>query len=433
MRSGTIGFALILFAIFAAVSMLHCSQLLAQTGDISRLEDEIRRNAELITEAERLVAETNSTKARASLQTAILLHKESIHLATTSQPLLAARAVQKAREAVLRTIALAKMEAKTEETAKRSIERANRRLETAKNLLDNSPALETGAADKLIDEARVQLHRALDNMREHLFSSALQLANSSEKLSNQAISILKNNHTRSSDVERELAKTDRVLKRIDSYEDIADYPPAEKRYREALELQTRAKNHFRSGHAKRAVEFTQRARNIALSVAKILSSNPNAENTDNAIQLTDGLLERADEIAREADSNPAVQKLSSALELQDQAKSHFTNKQYSQALRLTLRARELAKEAIGAVDKPLAAEEVEAAIRATDSVINRLKEQMNQSADQADRELFERLVAHQNSAWREFEKGSLRAALARTKLARNLARRILERINEGRL
>jgi hypothetical protein len=422
-------FGFILVAVWCA---LPCSRPLAQSTDLVRLEEEIRRNAELIHEAERLIAETSSTKARASLQAAILLHKESLQLVSNKQHLLAARAVKKAREAVLRAIALAKMEAKTEESAKRMIERSRRRLETAKNMLEESSQPDLGAARKMIDEAQVQLHRSIDNMREHLFSAALQLASSSERLSNQAISLLKKTHQGLNDVARELAKTDRVLHRIDSHGGLEQFPTAEKRYREALELQMRANHQSRSGHPRRAIELTQRARMIALNVAKTLSSSPSPENVETALDLTEGLLDRAGEIASGEESKTVAQKLSNAFELQEQAKSYYSNQNYTRALRLTLRARELVKEAISKLEKPLNEEGVEAAIRSTDSLIESLRNRMNQSNDPTDQELFQRLVSHQESAWIEFKKEKFRSALARTKLARNLARKILERIDEGR-
>lgn len=423
----------IAFIAISVLSVLPCSGPLAQTADLSRLEAEIRRNAELIQEAERLVAETNSTKARASLQTAILLHKQSLQLVANKQVLLAAQTVKKAREAVLRAIALAKMEAKAEETAKRTIERARMRLETAKSLLEESHEPDLSAAIKLIDEAQNQLHRSLDNMREHLFATALQLASSSERLSNQAITLLKKNQQGTTDVERELAKTDRVLQRIDAHGGLEQDPAAQKRYREAQEIQLRAIDQFRSGHPRRAVELTQRARMIALNVAKTLSSTPSAENVQIAIELTEGLLERAKEMMSEEKSETAEQTLSSAFDLQEQAKFSYSNKNYTRALRHTLRARDLVKDAIGQLESQLDADGVEAVIRSTDSLIERLRNRLDEDGDQTDRELFQRLVSHQESSWNEFEKGNLRSALARTKLARNLARRILERIDEGRL
>jgi hypothetical protein len=420
------------FLVLVVVSVLPCSPLFAQSTDLNRLEDEIRRNEELIREAERLVAQTNSAKARASLQTAVLLHKQSLQLVSNQQNLLAGRAVKKAREAVLRAIALAKLEAKTEETAKRTMEKARRRLETAKRAMEEYQGQDIRAAKKLIDQAQDQLYRAMNNMREHLFAAALQLAGSSERLSTQAITLLKKNRQGGGDVERELAKTDRVLQRIDSHAGLWQEATAEKLYREALEFQTRANHQFRAGHSMRAVELTQRSRRIALNAAKILTSTPNADNVETAIDLTEGLLDRATEMTSSNKSPAVEQTLSSALELQEQAKSRYADRNYAAALRLTLRARDLVKEAIGRLENPLDVESVETVIRATDSLIDDLKIRLEQSGDQTDRELFQRLVSHQESSWLEFEKGNLRSALARTKLARNLAGRILERIDEGR-
>jgi hypothetical protein len=207
---------------------------------------------------------------------------------------------------------------------------------------------------------------------------------------------------------------------------------AERRYREALQFQTRANRQFRSGHPRRALDLTRRARRIALNIANMLSSAPSADNVKIALELTEGLLERAGEMTREERSTAAEKKLSGAVELHEQAKSRYADKNYPVAMRMTLQARNLIKDAIGQLENPLDEDSVEAAIRSTGMLIDRLKTRLEESGDQTDREVFERLTSHQESAWLEFEKGNLRSALVRTKLARNLARRILERIDEGR-
>jgi hypothetical protein len=62
------------FLIAAALQPTH-----GQTGDtLSDLRDFIQRNAELLQHAKALVSETNSVKARASLQTAAALHQQSV-------------------------------------------------------------------------------------------------------------------------------------------------------------------------------------------------------------------------------------------------------------------------------------------------------------------------------------------------------------------
>ncbi len=414
-------------------SLLFGSVGHAQMSDLSRLEDEIRRNAELIQQAEMLVKNTNSIKARASLQAAIFLHKESVHLLEANHQLRAAQAVKKAREAILRAIALAKREAKTEENARNAIQRATQRLERAKMLLEESPGRETLPARKLIEEAEAQLSRSMDNMREHLFGAALNLAISSERLSARAIAMLKRGSGEVSEVEKELRKTDRLLDRIDRYEDLSSHPAAERQYREAREIQARAYSQLQAGHTKTALETTRRARSVATNVIRMLTSRPEPENVEQALRLSDGLLEQAEEMAKNEQSEKLAKQLAKAHEIQEQARLHFSENKFGQALRFTLRARELVKQAIGSIERQLNAGEVEATLKDTDALIERLKSTMDQTEDALDHELFERVIAHQEAAWMEFRQERLRAALARTKLARNLARRILDRIGKGHI
>ncbi len=425
---------IIRFILFSVLCLIPTEQGRTQSTDLIRLQDEIRRNEELIKQAEILVRETNSVKARASLKTAIYLHEESKNLLTVqNRPILAARAVEKAREAVLRAIALAKQEAKKEENAKRAIERASGRLERAKHLLAETEDRGSNPAGKLIQESQAHLGRSKDSMREHLFGAALRLAISSEGLSNQAIKLLKKDQVNLNNVGREFEKTIRLLERIDDYEDLSAHPRAERMYREARELQDRAHDQLQGGHPRIALEQTQKARGIAMNVIKILTSNPDADNVERAIDLTESLLERAEEMTDSHRSEKIRNKLAKSHEFQDNAKSRFSNGDYSRALRFTLRARETAKEAIASLERPLDPKEVEATLLETDELIEQLKANIDRADRTADPEILPRIISHQESAWMEFHRGRLKAALTRTKLARNLAHRILDRINEGRL
>ncbi len=423
---------LMILALSACLAVV--SQSYAQPADLSRLREAIERNAELIREAELLVRETSSVKARASLETAMLLHRESLNLVSANRVILAERAVKKTREAALRAIALAKLEAKTEEDARNAIERAKNRLDQAKMLLEESTGREPLPVRKLTIEAEVQLRRAADNMREHLFAASLRLANSSYALSTRAIRLLRENATApNEEVERELRRTERVLEQVEFHRDLHRHPAAESMYREARELQQRAADQFQSQHAKAALELTRRARSLALNAAKILASHPGERSAEQAIRLTENLLEQAKEMAEERDSEVTEKRLRRAEELQESAKSRLSEGDHDRALKLTLRARETIKRAIAPLEAAFDSKEVEKALRATDAIVERLKSDLERYEDQAAHELFERALLHQESAWSEFDRGRLKAALTSTKLARRLANRILERLHEERL
>ncbi|MFQ5512564.1 MAG: hypothetical protein ACE5EO_12020, partial [Candidatus Krumholzibacteriia bacterium] len=191
----------------------------SQTADdLSNLGEAIARNAELLMNARDLVRETNSVKARASLEAAARLHEESVNYfrkgAGGGNLLRAAQLAKHAREAILQTIALAKREAKLEQNAFKAMERAGQRLEQAKLLLAENRDRDVLPARKLAEEAQGLLKRARDNMREHLFEVALRLATSSEHLSTRAVAMLKRDFSDVESIEKELEKTDRVLERV---------------------------------------------------------------------------------------------------------------------------------------------------------------------------------------------------------------------------
>ena len=412
--------------LLALTCLAPWNQLHAQVLDIGRLEDEIARNAELIEQAKQLVSLTNSAKARASLQTAIHLHQESINLLTNlNRPLLSAQQIKRAREAILRAISLAKQEAKTEESARKAIERAVKRLDLAAALLQETTDNRDHPARKIIEGARVQLQRADDNLQEHLFATALQLALSSESLSNQAIKLLKKDNLDAASVERELNKTGRLLERITAYEKLSEHPLVEKMYREAQDVQAQAQENLKHGRPRPALELTRRARVIAMNAIKILTASPEQANVDQALQLTENLIESAEDMILDFPSENIEKKISRARQLQDKAKSLYHEGEYDKSLRHTLQARELTRDAVGSMNKPLNADEVGAALRRTDELIEQVKAEVVRSDRPENADILERIISHQDTAWQEYQRGRLKAALTRTKLARNLVLRIL--------
>jgi hypothetical protein len=187
------------------------------TDDLSRLKDEIDRNAELLMQAKEFVAQTGSAKARASLQISAELHQESVRLfgmgPGDGNIARAAHMTARARESILQTIAIAKRESKLEESAKKAIERATMRLERARQLFQNTDQAAV-APRKLLEEAHDHLQRANHNMREHLYEVAARLAASSEELSTRAIALIRRDVSDAAVVKRELERTDRVLERL---------------------------------------------------------------------------------------------------------------------------------------------------------------------------------------------------------------------------
>ncbi len=402
-------------------------------GDLTNLTQAIERNEELLMQAAELVRQTNSVKARSSLQAAVKLHELSKAQLLNDRPVLAVASATRARQAILNTINIAKREAKLEEQAMKAMERANVRLQQARAAFEEVGDRDDVPARKLIEEAHHQLQRARNNMQEHMFSVALQLANASAALSTRAITMLKRDGISQESVLREIERTDSVIERVTSSDQLEQHEVAARAIEQAMELQNRAKSNVRRDNLRLALEQTLRAREIALRVIKSArgGQGPSEDAVARAIEFTDGLLEHAMEMAREQDAERAHDALEQAVRLQNQAKDEFGKGEYGAAMRMTLRAREIAKRALGAMKKPMDAATVANTLAQTDAVIEQLRSRLEDSDNETAQALYERARDRQANARTALEAGELRRALALTRVARNLARRGLAEIGDG--
>jgi hypothetical protein len=423
------------FPIVLIVLLLPAAAPVAQTSDLNDLMTAIARNEELITQARFLVHQTSSSKARSSLEAAEKLHQFSRDLAAAGdRPLIAVRVTGQARQAILNTINIAKREARLEENALKSMERAAHRLGQARALYEEYGERDDLPVRKLLEEAAAQLQRARNNMREHLFDVALQLARASTDMSNRAIQMLKRDSLSPEDVFREIERTDIIMERVMSRDEPALRPSLDQAVRDAMnqarELQNRAKHNARSDNYRLALEQTRRAREITMRVGRgaAASMEPNGEIVARAIAFTDELLARVGEAAQESGEPRLGERLDEAARLQMLAREKFDDEQYRAAMSLTLRAREIARRALRSIERPLDAGAVRDALARTDSAIERLAARAGESGNTTALNLVERARERQRSARAALESGDLRRALALTRVARNLSRRALQEL-----
>lgn len=394
----------------------------AQTTDLA---EAISRNAELLAQATELVRETNSVKARTALEVARRLHEGSITEFESGSALRAGRTAREAREAILRAIAIARQEVKLEGNARKAIEHAQQRLEQARLALDDSGNRDDVAPRKLIEEARSQLQRSHDNLQEHMFEIALRLARASSDLSGRALQMLKREDSQPDRLLRELGRTDRILARVTAAND-----NARRLLNEAQELQRRARDNARNGRDRLALENTRRARNLALRLMQ--SEAPLGEVDDQtatrALDFTDEVISRArSATARDSDAQKRIEE---AARTQAVARNRLEQGQAGAAMRLTEQAREMAREAVRGIDRPVDAESVRAALANTDQELRRLADALGDNDDAELHGMYERATRRQQEARRAFENNRLRRALALTKVARNLAGNALRQMEK---
>lgn len=421
---------LLLIAVAACASLTK-----AQTASRELLAEYIQRNGELLAEAAVLVRGTNSAKARTSLDAASQLHEASRKDFENERFLSAAALAQRARDAIQKAVQLAKRETKLEENAHRAIERAGRRNEQARTYYDEDRTQNNIPAKKLIDESLNQLMRARDSVREHMFEVAIQSANASYDMASRAIVLLKRETVGPELVRREIARTDRLLERIDERAAGSDLPGLDRLIDDAYLFQNRARADATEGRYILAFEHTKRAREIARRIINRAGSDaaPGPDTVTKTLDLTDTLLERAFEIARENGDDDAVRQLEEARQMQEDARDLFRKGQMDGAVTLSHRARDMARQTARSMHRDIDDTSARRALERTDAVLARLRDALDDAQTGTAADLFARASKRQREAWSAFDSGDFRKALANTKVARNLATNALRRLENGQL
>jgi len=401
----------------------------AQTGKATDLQQAIARNEELLQQARVVVRESNSAKARAALEAAAKIHELSKSLLQSdARAAVVARVVQRAREAILSALNIARRETRSEESALRAMERAGERLHKARNVLAEYGSRDVLPARRLVEEAHAQLQRARDNMQEHLFSVSLQLARASFDMSSRAIQMLRRNAMRPDDVIREIERTDELLSRlIERAGDHPEHGAIRDAAAQAMNLQHRAHDSAGSGKYRIALEQTRRARMLALRIGRRMGTNgvSNAgDRVQRALEVTRTMIHAALASAKKQGDHKAVHKLGDAARLLQEANDRFRNGDLRAATRLNERARDLARRALTGADNNLSVDAVTRVLVATDAVIAQARDKIG-DADGSNARLLERAQRHQKTAHNALDAGRLRRALTETKIARTLAARSL--------
>jgi hypothetical protein len=156
-----------------------------------------------------------------------------------------------------------------------------------------------------------------------------------------------------------------------------------------------------------------------------------AESAARAIELTDNLIDRAYEIARESSNDRAIKRLDDASRIQQNARNAHSAGQFNRAVEFTRRARDVARKSMGSANRDVDAGSAKRALERTDETIAKLRESLDNDTGDTASQLYERAVRRQNEAWNAFDAGDFRKALANTKVARNLANRALRHLKNG--
>ncbi len=232
-------------------------------------------------------------------------------------------------------------------------------------------------------------------------------------------------------VKKEIVRTDRLLDRLRNEAQRPVPPPMRRIYDQAVNIQRDAKNHFARGDHRGALELTRDARRIAIRLGRRAGAGFERQDVSRALRLTDGLIAEARKMALRRNSRRMFSRVDEAEDLQIKALNQFKRHNYGNAFRLTLKTRDVLKDAIG-FDRPAVDENrVRAALVKTDEMIRKARDTLGHDADRSDAELIDKAISEQDSAWDEFGRQRLRAALAHTRIARDLLRKALRTTKEG--
>lgn len=194
----------------------------------------------------------------------------------------------------------------------------------------------------------------------------------------------------------------------------------------------RAAEQFRERHFDAALGLAQSAARLlqqALNLGNDEHWNPDRIRRE--LERTERLHERAAPVIHDSGNEHALKQLAAAEQLQVKAQQAFGEQHLLLALRLTRQARNLLQKALRLIEGPADAELVERAIRQADNLIARAEPVIRESGDERAVRLLEKGLDRQRQARDLLDAEQLHAALAQTRVARNLVQQALELVQRG--
>jgi hypothetical protein len=208
----------------------------------------------------------------------------------------------------------------------------------------------------------------------------------------------------SSDVARELERTDRILDRAREQVGISPSARAGNLLDLAFAMQTRAKTTYRPTDRttwKPALAMTERARDLAGRAIETAEIEVNAhESVRDLIESTRDLSQDAATLVQERGDPEAQRLLDGGLWLLQRAQEAYRGQAYRKAIRLAATARDLVQRATQRArgDTPAAGASVETALDRTQALIEELRVSLEGSADPKATRLHEEALRLQDRA-----------------------------------
>jgi hypothetical protein len=226
--------------------------------------------------------------------------------------------------------------------------------------------------------------------------------------------------------------TDRRIEQAQALAAGSDDERAEAEIAVAVDLQSRAVSAFAAAQLRVALTLTLDARRHADRAIALIKNLPDPDRVAVQLERTRELIDRARDRIEECNSGRARALLRVATEMQARAESAARDGRYLAALQLTLSARERALRSLRLCNlEDNAHDAAERALRRTREVIDRAREIVAESGDEAARGLLRRAIELQEQAEAQFRLEHFEACLRQTQAARALAQRAARLSQDG--
>jgi RNase P/RNase MRP subunit p29 len=422
-------YTLIILAV-ASLLVLHCGIAFAQSQedpDQEKVREAIQVTYTVLEQAQTVVMESTSQKARTMLERAFSIQETAGELADDNSASSLRRSLNltlEARQLAYQAIALARQEMKTEESIARMTEETNDRIALVRDeIIDHD--LRADHAMKLLDEARNMLEKSRLNAQQRRYQLALKLAENARNRVLQAEQYMKRIRALKGMVERRLALLEKLQERAVQRVDVQE----SEQIREQLQLieqwmeQTKKLlREHRYQAAKMALENCEKAfRNL---VRRFPSQN--LTDPESMMGETYRLLERAEEmIGPDADAKRRGF-LEEAKRLLTRAGDELANNRNEEALRLIQEARNTLRLAASEEKQAVTQEQARMEIQLAEALGEEIQPAIQGCDAPGVQMLLDRAHDRLDRARHFLDDGEYSNAEAEARISRNLYQRVRE-------
>jgi len=285
-------------------------------------------------------------------------------------------------------------------------------------------------AEQRLSNAVTLQEKAWDRYRSGMLKQAATLTINARELAIKAIGVAQSAEERSELVQREIERTDELIRKSEERTNISESERAFVLLESAVKAQTEAREFFRANRMRIALTVTLNARETARKALELADAVETAQDRlQRELDRTDQLIQKAQETATGISANGQIGNLLQQAEnLQQKAKLEYSEGRHRIALEETQRARDLAVEALELMEQEVQPDRIERYLDKTDQEIERLQSELTQNPNSQAQNLFDAAITHQEKARAAFAEGDMNRTVVEAKAARELTVKAIELI-----